>query len=181
MSTENNTQECRDLLLKITNTENKVDRKRAILKLRERLQGFSTVKDRDVLCKEIEEEALPTLYRSDKSFHHLMLNLEVRVIDNRCLDDSVEMCRETAALLLANYYAEAAKLHHVIPIVRKRLIETGEPSEEVRLAFLNLIAATAGSDKNKEDLKLSIDDIREIAIAAVQVCNGPMAMSRFLR
>ena len=63
MSTENNTQECRDLLLKITNTENKVDRKRAILKLRERLQGFSTVKDRDVLCKDLEEEALPTLYR----------------------------------------------------------------------------------------------------------------------
>ena len=101
----------------------------------------------------------------------LNVNLEVEVIDNRCLDDSVEMCRETAALVLVEYFAEAAALHHVIPIVRKRLIETGEPSEEVRLAFLNLITATAGSDKNKEDLKLSMDDIREIALAAIQVNN----------
>ena len=88
----------------------------------------------------------------------------------------MEMCRETAALMLAEYFADAAALHHVIPIVRKRLIETGEPSEEVRLAFLNLMIAIAGSDKNGEDLKLSLDDIREIAMAAVQVSNGPMTM-----
>ena len=63
METGSKTQECRDLLLKITNTENKVDRKRAVLKLRERLEGFSKVKDQAILCKEIEEEALPILYR----------------------------------------------------------------------------------------------------------------------
>ena len=98
------------------------------------------------------------------------INLEVEV-DNRCLDDSVEMCRETAALMLADYFADAATLHHVIPVVRKRLLETGEPSEEVRLAFLNLMIAIAGNDKNREDLKLSMDDIREIAMAAVQADN----------
>ena len=99
---------------------------------------------------------------------------------NRCLDDSVEMCRETAALMLADYFADAATLHHVIPVVRKRLVETGEPSEEVRLAFLNMmIAIIVGNDKNREDLKLSMDDIREIAMAAVQVSNGPMTMSPF--
>ena len=170
MDTGSNIQECRDLLLKITNTENKVDRKRAVLKLRERLEGCSSTKD-------LQEEALPTLYRWSKIYNinqfmfYIIERSYVALIDNRCLDDSVEMCRETAALMLVEYFAEAAALHHVIPIVRKRLIETGEPSEEVRLAFLNLIAVTAGSDKNKEDLKLSMDDIREIALAAIQVIN----------
>ena len=89
------------------------------------------------------------------------------------------MCRETAALMLVDNYAGATKLHHVIPVVRKRLIETGEPSEEVRLAFLNLMIAIAGNDKNREDLKLSLDDIREIAMAAVQVSNAPIMMSQF--
>ena len=101
---------------------------------------------------------------------------QVILFDNRCLDDSVEMCRETAGTMLAGYFADEATLHHVIPVVRKRLVETGEPSEEVRLAFLNLMIAIAGNDKNREDLKLSMDDIREIAMAAVQVSNGPMTM-----
>ena len=43
-------------MLKITDTENKVERKRAVLKLRERLEEGSSTKD-------LEEEALPTLYR----------------------------------------------------------------------------------------------------------------------
>ena len=51
-----NPEECRELLQKITNTENKVERKRAVLKLREGLEGCSNTKD-------LEEEALPTLYR----------------------------------------------------------------------------------------------------------------------
>ena len=98
------------------------------------------------------------------------------MFDNRCLDDSVEMCRETAALMLADYFADVVTLHHALPVLRKRLVETGEPSEEVRLAFLNLMIAIAANDKNREDLKLSMDDIREIAMAAVQVSNGPMTM-----
>ena len=56
MNAGNNTEECRELLQKITNTENKVERKRAVLKLREGLEGCSNTKD-------LEEEALPTLYR----------------------------------------------------------------------------------------------------------------------
>ena len=52
----NDAKECRELLQKITNTENKVERKRAILQLKERL-------DRCPNAKELEEEALPTLYR----------------------------------------------------------------------------------------------------------------------
>lgn len=56
MNAGNNTEECRELLLKITNTENKVERKRAVLKLREGLERCSNAKD-------LEEEALPTLYR----------------------------------------------------------------------------------------------------------------------
>ena len=56
MNAENDAKECRDLLQKITNTENRVERKRAILRLKERLDGCPDV-------KELEEEALPTLYR----------------------------------------------------------------------------------------------------------------------
>ena len=88
---------------------------------------------------------------------------------HRCLEDSVEMCRESAALILAENFTDATTLHHVVPIVRKRLVETGEPSEEVRLAFLNLTVVTVECDKNKEDLKLCMDELREIAMAAVQV------------
>ena len=79
------------------------------------------------------------------------------------------MCRESSALMLAENFTDATTLHYVVPTVRKRLVETGEPSEEVRLAFLNLTVATVGSDKNKEDLKLCMDELREIAMAAIQV------------
>ena len=40
----------------VLKAENRVERKRAILRLKERLDGCSDV-------KELEEEALPTLYR----------------------------------------------------------------------------------------------------------------------
>ena len=142
MDPQDNLKECRELLSKIENTESKVERKKAILKLRDSFDSCPNAKD-------LEEEALPTLCM--------------------CLDDSVEMCRESAAQILAENFTDAATLHYVIPIVRQRLVETGEPSEEVRLAFLKLTVANAGSEKNKEDMKLCMDELREIAMAAIQV------------
>ena len=91
------------------------------------------------------------------------------------MEDSVEMCRESAAQILAENFTGAVSLHHVIPIVSQRLVDTAEPSEEVRLAFLKLtVAAAAGSDKKEGggvegELNSYMEDFREIAVTAVQV------------
>ena len=94
------------------------------------------------------------------------------------MEDSVEMCRESAAQILAENFTGAVSLHHVIPIVSQRLVDTAEPSEEVRLAFLKLtVAAAAGSDKTEGEeggggegeLNTYMEDFREIAVTAVQV------------
>ena len=88
------------------------------------------------------------------------------------------MCRESSALMLAENFTDATTLHYVVPTVRKRLVETGEPSEEVRLAFLNLTVVTVECDKNKEDLKLCMDELREISMAAVQVMTREVLMAQ---
>ncbi len=143
-------EDLRQLSTTVSAFKNKVERKRALARLRDAF---------DSLPKEAREtegiaSVLPTLYA--------------------CLEDESERCRELAASWISEdaALAKSADLHHILPVVQKRMGSDGTPeeaSEEVRKAYVAMVdRAVRERRETPDELGSYMDEYRDIVAGAVQ-------------
>lgn len=127
------------------------------LKSETREQRRTTLKDLDVQLKAIPDERLADAFNA---LHPSLV---------ACVADETEKCRELAISLLGSLVVRLPQsdyyLTYVVPAIRKRITSTSpEPSEEIRLALLQLLHSIIKHYGNSTNLVPFFDDFVEILV-----------------